>query len=609
MATITLSSPTFFQNGTSGVSSVIGYANHANRVARYSFVSPSTGASSVSLAIAGLVYGDGTRPTTFLFYIGTNPNSHISAGAGSTYTGILNLDTSTKVDFYGSANIMLSPSTTYYLFVFPNTTEYGWFSAELASTSMTSYGGSVSKPTLSTDTAVMGSRVTIYTNRFSTDFTHILTYSFGGVTGTIATDATDYYYWSPPLELAKQIPYSDIGVGTIYCTTKDAYGNTVGSAQAVTIYLTVPESVTPSASLTWKDSSGAYDKMGVLVQRVSKLAVDVSGTGAYGSQIVSANVTLGGYEYLGGIIYSSGTLSLVGTVTDSRGRTGSYTTSVTIAPYSVPQLSLNASRCTEDGTADDTGEFAKVTITGSTTQVNGSNTASLTFNFGDGSEPVTVGEDFTYSYIISAPSTYSMYLEATLSDVLLKAKRNMTLSTGYATMDFLDGGKGIAFGASATKEGFTCAMDADFTGDVSLSDSATKRILDKIYPINSIYISYSHTSPAELFGGEWTRIVDRFLWGTGPGGAIGYTDGEAKHTLTTNEIPSHQHFYNNLYNGYPLAEYRTGSGQYYAPLYDNQSGNESSNAYSNTGTTKTGGGASHNNMPPYIQVSIWRRTA
>ena len=44
----------------------------------------------------------------------------------------------------------------------------------------------------------------------------------------------------------------------------------------------------------------------------------------------------------------------------------------------------------------------------------------------------------------------------------------MVLSTAYATIDLLYGGKGIAFGTTALQEGFWCAMNAHFTGDVSM---------------------------------------------------------------------------------------------------------------------------------------------
>lgn len=42
------------------------------------------------------------------------------------------------------------------------------------------------------------------------------------------------------------------------------------------------------------------------------------------------------------------------------------------------------------------------------------------------------------------------------------------------------------------------------------------------YPVGSIYMSYTSTSPASLFGGNWTAITGRFLYcnnGTSTGGA------------------------------------------------------------------------------------------
>lgn len=121
------------------------------------------------------------------------------------------------------------------------------------------------------------------------------------------------------------------------------------------------------------------------------------------------------------------------------------------------------------------------------------------------------------------------------------------------------------------------------------------------YPVNSIYISYSHTSPAELFGGSWTRIADRFLYGIGGTGAIGETGGEKSHVLTISEMPQHQH---------ELLNYNTGGDD--TAEWTNSSvriGDAKIGYNGNILTTFVGGGQAHNNMPPYIQVSIWRRTA
>lgn len=125
-----------------------------------------------------------------------------------------------------------------------------------------------------------------------------------------------------------------------------------------------------------------------------------------------------------------------------------------------------------------------------------------------------------------------------------------------------------------------------------------QEIFKAVYPVGSIYLSYNHTSPAELFGGSWVRISNCFLWAVDDEGTIGITGGERTHTLTVNEMPSHTHYlYNENSNSSESANYEI----FYKPT-----------AKGYAGTLKTqpaGGGAAHNNMPPYMQVSMWRRTA
>lgn len=138
-------------------------------------------------------------------------------------------------------------------------------------------------------------------------------------------------------------------------------------------------------------------------------------------------------------------------------------------------------------------------------------------------------------------------------------------------------------------------------------DNIIEQLFNRIYPVGSIYMSVNSTNPGTLFGGTWTQLQNRFLLGAGSSYTNGATGGSATVTLTTNQIPSHQH----------ELQIQTGSTWYKAQVYTIFSGgngrssfnwNEGS-ANSNSRISPTGGGQAHENMPPYLVVYMWKRTA
>lgn len=114
-------------------------------------------------------------------------------------------------------------------------------------------------------------------------------------------------------------------------------------------------------------------------------------------------------------------------------------------------------------------------------------------------------------------------------------------------------------------------------------------------PVGSIYLSVSDQSPASFYGGTWERIKDCFLLASGDTYAAGATGGEAAHTLTVDELPSHRHYIDKQILTY------AGGGK--TANYDGQTWTWTSGVYTNY----TGGGAAHNNMPPYLAVYAWKR--
>ena len=120
-------------------------------------------------------------------------------------------------------------------------------------------------------------------------------------------------------------------------------------------------------------------------------------------------------------------------------------------------------------------------------------------------------------------------------------------------------------------------------------------ILDAFMPVGFVLTLYSHADPNTMYPGTtWVRITNGFLWAVDASGTIGQTGGAKEVTLTVDQIPSHSHgsVYSQHAPGTKDKAWYTTAG--------------TSVAY---GAVATGGGQAHNNMPPYIQVSIWRRTA
>ena len=136
---------------------------------------------------------------------------------------------------------------------------------------------------------------------------------------------------------------------------------------------------------------------------------------------------------------------------------------------------------------------------------------------------------------------------------------------------------------------------------IQLGSISITQLLLMAHPIGSIYSSTAATSPADLFGGTWERIKGAFIWGIEDGEQAGITGGEATHTLTVNEMPSHSHYQKRHWgsSGSANQAYTQGAEFTDAYAYDSQIDT----------THSTGGNQPHNNMPPYYGAYVWRRTA
>lgn len=148
-------------------------------------------------------------------------------------------------------------------------------------------------------------------------------------------------------------------------------------------------------------------------------------------------------------------------------------------------------------------------------------------------------------------------------------------------------------------------------------------IVDMIYPIGSIYMSVNSTSPQILFGGTWEQIKDKFLLASGTSYSNGATGGSATVTLSENEIPTHNHNSKTLTGTTRIQQYN-GSASSTTGIISQSNNNYNIKNPTGSGTNfgsttltvnaththdNIGGGQAHENMPPYIVVNVWKRTA
>ena len=202
-------------------------------------------------------------------------------------------------------------------------------------------------------------------------------------------------------------------------------------------------------------------------------------------------------------------------------------------------------------------------------------------------------------------------------DKVINTELGKKLSTSGGTMTGALTTKGIKL-TSGTDYG-TTLPSSPATNQLFFQTVGSNFVLDNVYPVGSIYMNVNSTNPGTLFGGTWEQIQGKFLLGMSSSYPAGSQGGEAEHTLTASQIPEHQH-----YVGQAGATYRA--------LPSNYATEDPNKEFHSTEVTSPGprylkpnntvvgylvarelvntpNGQPHNNMPPYLSVYIWKRTA
>ncbi len=331
----------------------------------------------------------------------------------------------------------------------------------------------------------MGVNGMVTITRASSAYTHTITYTFGNASGTIYTK-TSYtsFTWMPPLTLANQIPNSTSGTGTLTCYTY--YGNTLVGSSTCTFTANVPASVVPSISsfTATRVNNSVPSSWGIYVQNKSQCYLEASASGSYSSTIRSyaikqGDTTLSSNSYVTTpVLAVAGSITYTVIVTDSRGRTASATVTITVEAYLTPYATnILSQRCLSNGTVSDEGTYIKTVATINYTSFSGKNscTTKLYYKRSDSQSWTLYGNYTSGTTVIinaSASVDYSYEVMYEMVDSLTTVQRVDEVSSGFTTMDFRKGGRGVAIGKVAEQDDlFDVALNAKFHGSLIIVEN------------------------------------------------------------------------------------------------------------------------------------------
>ena len=290
-----------------------------------------------------------------------------------------------------------------------------------------------------TSPLTIGSQGTFTVTAASASFTHLITFTFQGTSGTVASlnAGTSVATWTPSTSLLSRLPNATSGTISYVLHTMSG-GTEIGSV-SYTGTLSVASTVKPSAptvTLSPVNTNAWINSQGLYVGGYTRLRVQSSATPGTGATSISSYTISGAFSATGADVTSSsvlsaGSKSVKVTAADTRGRTNSTTTTVTFLTYSVPSFStFKAYRGTyQNGTwtQSSNGNHIRVEAVGSVSLSSQGNTGSITVKIGTTNPSATSGN---YYYFTSTNNTTSYTVTGTITDQVGKTTtRTLTVST------------------------------------------------------------------------------------------------------------------------------------------------------------------------------------
>lgn len=361
------------------------------------------------------------------------------------------------------------------------------FSQELKVTLSGSYVGSVSasggidcdvipratKPYCSPSSVYFGNSVTIKTPRASSDFGHVITYSFYDKTEQIADNQwNDEFKWTVPTSLISKMPNASQFYICFRVDTYSRSGKFIGSNYC-TLDVVLPSGYGPTVTgITYTNEDAAIAKRfgaSTIIQGISKVKFNVSTSTKNGAKItyyyneVDGQIAQGPNTwFITQPFKSSGTVVLRTTVTDSRGQKATLSKNISVTEWYSPTVkNVSAQRWNvSTNKADDDGTAVKITYSFSIAPVANKNDKTVMIQYKNGEVWTTLA-----TYIDSYSAENKMYISsagkfstdnAYSFRVLVKDYFTTDGVAAYAAivpsfklLDFSADGKGIGVGCKA----------------------------------------------------------------------------------------------------------------------------------------------------------------
>ena len=291
--------------------------------------------------------------------------------------------------------------------------------------------------------ANVGSTAVITISSASTSFRHTLTYSFGSLSGTIASNtASTSIGWILPITFYSQMPKRTLQ-GTISCETFDSSGNSLGT-NSCNFTATAVDTVTVSGSVIDTNSTtiALTGDSSKLIKYFSSVKATISASTNNSATIVSK--TINGSDVTSEKIFENCEISsFIFYAKDSR----DYSNSATVKPDIIQYIKLtnNASVAR----VSPTGDTINLSMSGNYFNGNfGANENTLTCKYrycisggtlGD-YHTVTAtksGNSYSYSVALSGFDYKNSYtIEVVVSDALMAVSKSITLLKGTPVFDW-----------------------------------------------------------------------------------------------------------------------------------------------------------------------------